>query len=200
MAFIIYHLENGISRLFGYSSYVFNFFYLAYFTLVAFFTFEYVYNIYSLTIPFDSINLRAIHAFAEILEQEDILISVRNLYTSEPNYGIEFYPILPRLPRTVPRMFVFVPRMFVFVQEFLTTFYFWIKFWRTSDQWSPAACCYPDGTIGTQSYGTQVYFIITPLLIHFINDKKYQHLNLIQNPWFCWQEMFLKPITRTRFD
>ena len=109
MAFIIYHLENGISRLFGYSSYVFNFFYLAYFTLVAFFTFEYVYNIYSLTIPFDSINLRPIHAFAEILEQEDILISVRNLYTSEPNYGIEFYPILPRLksdqlPQTVPEM------------------------------------------------------------------------------------------------
>jgi len=114
MAFIIYHLENGISRFFGYSSYVFNFFYLAYFTLVAFFTIEYVCQIYSLIFAplcgnyrYDSI--RTLHTFAEILEQEDILISVRNLYTSEPNHGIEFYPILPHLksdelPQTVPEM------------------------------------------------------------------------------------------------
>ena len=101
MAFIIYHFENGIRRFFGYSSYVYYFFYLAYFTLVAIFTIEYVYQIYSLVFaPFGGFrydSIRTLHAFAEILEQEDILISVRNLYTSESNYEFESYLILPRL-------------------------------------------------------------------------------------------------------
>ena len=122
MAFIIYHLENGICRLLGYSSYVFNFFYLAYYPLIAFFTIEYVDQIYQLifapmggTYRYDGCehrydSIRALHAFAEILEQEDILISVRNLYNSEPNNGIEFCPILETrlksdlLPQTFPEM------------------------------------------------------------------------------------------------
>ena len=130
MAFIIYHLENGISRLLGYSQfYVFNFFYLAYYPLIAFFTIEYVDQIYQIIFApmggtyrykgceyrYDSI--RALHAFAEILEQEDILISVRNLYDSEPNYGIEFYPILEThlksdmLPQTFPEMLSFYKKL-----------------------------------------------------------------------------------------
>ena len=116
MAFIIYHFEKGIRRFLGYSFFVFCFFSLAFYIFVAFFIIEYVTQIYLLLFApmdgkYDSIT--TLHTFAEILEQEDILISVRNLYNSEPNYGIEFYPILEanpfflksdQTPQTVPEM------------------------------------------------------------------------------------------------
>ena len=125
MAFIIYHLENGICRLFGYSSYVFNFFYLAYYPLIAFFTIEYVDQIYQIifaplggTYRYDGCeyrydSIRALHAYAEILEQEDILISVRNLYHSEPNNDFEFLPRLKSdlLPQTFPQMLSFYKKL-----------------------------------------------------------------------------------------
>ena len=102
MAFIIYHLENLISRFIGYSSFVFYFLIILYYAFIAILVIEYVCFIYPLVFAplggyynYDSI--KTLHTFAEILAEEDILISVRNLYTSEPNYGTELNPILPHL-------------------------------------------------------------------------------------------------------
>ena len=98
MAFIIYHLENLISRFIGYSSFVFYFLITLYYIFIAILIIEYVCFIYRLVFaPLGGyFSYDCIKTFAEILAEEDILISVRNLYTSEPNYEIEFYPLLPR--------------------------------------------------------------------------------------------------------
>ena len=115
MGFIIYHLARGTRRVLGYlnlsSLYVFYFGNIAFYIFLGFFVIEYLYQIYLLVfapISGKSSSISALHAYAEILEQEEIIMSVKNLFDTETAHESEiFYPILDtraHFPQTIPEM------------------------------------------------------------------------------------------------
>ena len=86
LALVIFHLERRAQQFFGYSWYIMYFFNAIFYIFLALFTVRFSFHVKAdifTPICIKSSSIAAIHAYAEILEQEEVVQNIRDLFDHE---------------------------------------------------------------------------------------------------------------------